>query len=213
MVLTNREFQEDLGDLMIHLSKFQSFTKNLQGQGCSPLMIREVFDAIIEHEYPDMDYYLAPTSDIVNNPDFESGLVKVLVRNHLSLTSSEKQAISNLLKTSSSLPSQGIAVSTPQKGYFEELQERKRCRLSDEQDQYIDCSFCIATSNTVERLFSTCKHVLTDQRKCMSPIMFEDLLFLKVNREMWDLPMVTIAMKNKEPREMNRDLDIYYNTQ
>jgi hypothetical protein len=42
--------------------------------------------------------------------------------------------------------------------------------------------------------------------------MFEALLFLKVNREMWDLTMVTIAMRNKEPREkMNGDLDIYYN--
>jgi Protein of unknown function (DUF3684) len=90
-------------------------------------MICKVFDAIIEHEYPDMDYYLAPTSDIVNNPDFELGLVKVFARNHLSLTSSEKQAISNLLKTLSSLPSQGIGSSTPQMSYFEELQKRKRC--------------------------------------------------------------------------------------
>jgi hypothetical protein len=124
MVLTNRMCQ-DLGDLMIYLSTFQSIT---QVQGCSPLMICKVFDAIIEHEYPDMDYYSAPTFDIVNNSDFESGLVKVLARNHLSLTSSEKQAISNLLKTLSSLPSQGIGVSTPQKGFFEELQERKSCR-------------------------------------------------------------------------------------
>jgi hAT family C-terminal dimerisation region len=178
-------------------------------QGCSPLTICEVFDAILENEYPDMDYYLAPTSDIVNNPNFESGLVKVLARNHLSLKSSEKQAISNLLKTSS-LPSQGIGSSIPQMSYFEELQKRNCCRLSYEQGQYIDCWFCIATSNTAERLFSTCKDLLTDQRNCMSPIMFEALLFLKVNREMWDLTMVTIAMKNKEPREMNRDLDIYY---
>jgi hypothetical protein len=114
-------------DLMMHLSKFQSITKNLQVQGCSP---REVFDAILENQYPDMDYYLAPTSDIVNNPDFESGLVKVLAQNYLSLTSSEKQAISNLLKTASSLSSQGIGSSTPQMSYFEELQERKRCRLT-----------------------------------------------------------------------------------
>jgi Protein of unknown function (DUF3684) len=146
LVLTNRECQ-NLDDLMIHFSKFQSITKKLQVQGCSPLMICEVFDAIIEHEYPDMDYYLAPTSDIVNNPDFESRLVKVLARNYLILASSEKQAISNLLKTLSSVPSQGIGVSTPQKRYFEELQERKHCQLSNEQHQYIDCSFCIATSN------------------------------------------------------------------
>jgi hypothetical protein len=46
MVLTNCECR-DLGDLMIHLSKFQSITKNLQVQGCSPLMICEVFDAPI----------------------------------------------------------------------------------------------------------------------------------------------------------------------
>jgi hypothetical protein len=77
IVLTNREFQ-DLGDLVIHLSKFQSIPTNLQVQGCSPLMIREVFDKIIEHEHPDMDYYLAPTSDIANNPDFESGLSNFL---------------------------------------------------------------------------------------------------------------------------------------
>jgi hypothetical protein len=57
-----------------------------------------------------MDFYLAPTSDMMNNPDFELGLVKVLARNRLSLTSNEKQAISNLLKTLLSLPSQGIAI-------------------------------------------------------------------------------------------------------
>ena len=71
-----------------------------------------------------MDYYLAPTSNIVNNPDFESGFI---------LTSTEKQAISNLLKTTSSLPSQGIKTSRAlQLGSFEELQTRKRCRRSDE---------------------------------------------------------------------------------
>ena len=50
MVLTNRECQ-DLGNLLILRSKFQSITKNLQVQGCSPLAVREVFDAIIENEY------------------------------------------------------------------------------------------------------------------------------------------------------------------
>jgi hypothetical protein len=81
MVLTSHECRE-LADLKIHLSIFQGITKKLQVQGCSPLTICEVFDAILENEYPDMDYYLAPTSDIMNNPDFESGLVKVLARNH-----------------------------------------------------------------------------------------------------------------------------------
>ena len=209
MVLTTREFR-DLGDLMMHLSRFNSITKNLQVQGCSPLTVRAVFDALIEGEYPDMNYYLSLTSDIVNNPDFESGLVKVLANNHLSLTGPEKQAISNLLKTTSPWPSNEII--TMENGYFDELHRQKRCRLSDEQDRYIDCSFCVASSNTIEQLFSVCKHVLTDQRKCMSPIMFEALLFLKVNRELWDLPLVANAMRENDPRGMNRDLDIYYET-
>ena len=80
-------------------------------------------------------------------------------------------------------------------------------------EKFIDCSFCVATSNTVERLFSLCKYVLTDQRKCMSPIMFEALIFLKVNRELWDVSLVAKAMKSKTAEveeEDDRDLDIYY---
>lgn len=84
--------------------------------------------------------------------------------------------------------------------YFEISKKRKRRRLSDEEVKYIDCTFCVATSNTVERLFSACKHVLTDQRKHRSPIMFEALMFLKVNRKYWDVIMVATAMKNNEPR-------------
>jgi hypothetical protein len=120
MLLTNCRCQ-DLTNLVIDHSKFQSITTRLQAQGCSPLTICKVFDTIIES---DMDYHLAPTSVIVNTQDCESGLVTVLVRNHLSLTSREKQRISNILKTSSSLPSQGIGISTPQMVYFEELQEQ-----------------------------------------------------------------------------------------
>ena len=63
----------------------------------------------------------------------------------------------------------------------------------------------MSTLHTLERLF-------TDQRKCMLPIMLEALLFLKVNREMWDLTIVAIAMKNNAPRGMNENLDMYYDT-
>ena len=93
--------------------------------------------------------------------------------------------------------------------YYQQLLKRRRLSAEDS-TQYIDCSFCVATSNTVERLFSACKHVLTDERKCMSPIMFEALIFLKVNKEFWDLPMVAKAMKNQEPRGSERDIELYY---
>ncbi|KAG6618481.1 Phosphoenolpyruvate carboxykinase [Phytophthora cinnamomi] len=42
------------------------------------------------------------------------------------------------------------------------------------------------TSNTVERLFSQCKFILTPQRSCMLPANFEMLAFLRVNRDLWN---------------------------
>ena len=62
----------------------------------------------------------------------------------------------------------------------------------------------MSTLHTLERLF-------TDQRKCMLPIMLEALR-VKGNREMWDLNIVAIAMKNNAPRGMNKNLDMYYDT-
>ncbi len=82
-------------------------------------------------------------------------------------------------------------------GYYHQLLIKRRRLSGDSLDQYIDCSFCVATSSTVERLFSSCKHVLKDEHKCMSPIIFEALIFLKENKAFWDLPMVAKVMKNQ----------------
>lgn len=196
-----------LDTLMNHLSKFESITKNLQKRGISPDMVRSVFDVICD-DYPAMRDYLHHHANIVNNPDFESGLVKIMARDFLNLSEGERRAIYSLKKVQvdeHSTPSSAV-----DKEYFEECKSRKRRRLSEEEEQYIDCSFCVATSNTVERLFSACKYVLTDQRKSMSPIMFEALMFLQVNRDFWDLPMLAKAMKNQSPRGAETDLDSYY---
>jgi hypothetical protein len=45
---------------MINLSKYQSKLK-FEVQGYSPLTVSKVFDTVIQHEYPDIDYDLAPT--------------------------------------------------------------------------------------------------------------------------------------------------------
>ncbi|KAG3108938.1 hypothetical protein PI125_g11387 [Phytophthora idaei] len=43
------------------------------------------------------------------------------------------------------------------------------------------------TLNTCERLFSECKMTLTPQRSCMLPAHFEMLMFLRANKDMWDV--------------------------
>lgn len=200
-----------LDELMVHLKQFQSITKCLQKQGVSGNEVRYVFDSIVD-DYPTMEHYLDRNAKIVNNPDFEVGLFKIMTKDCSSMTSAEKRATSRLKKLSPYEyyePDSSISHEETTDGYYQQLLKRRRAS-TDESDQYIDCSFCVATSNTVERLFSACKHVLTDEQKCMSPIMFEALIFLKINKEFWDLTMVAKAMKNQDPRGNERDKSFYY---
>jgi hypothetical protein len=55
---------------------------------------------------------------------------------------------------------------------------------------YVNCDFIYGSSAEVERLWSVAKYILTDQRKRLTPQMFEALLFLKQNKEFWGLPEV-----------------------
>ncbi|KAG6941549.1 hypothetical protein JG687_00019581 [Phytophthora cactorum] len=55
------------------------------------------------------------------------------------------------------------------------------------------------TSNIVERLFLQYKLVLTPQRRSMDSANFEQLAFLRVNRDMWDVS--TVASVTKEQNE------------
>lgn len=59
-----------------------------------------------------------------------------------------------------------------------------------EKDAYMNLDILPGTSVTCERLFSLAKHVLTDTRKRTSPALFEALMLLKVNRDLWDVILV-----------------------
>ena len=81
--------------------------------------------------------------------------------------------------------------------YAASLERRLKRRRMDavrEKDAYINLDILPGTSVTCERLFSLAKHVLTDTRKRTSPGLFEALMLLKVNRELWDVFLVGKAM-------------------
>jgi hypothetical protein len=63
------------------------------------------------------------------------------------------------------------------------------------QNKYIDCRFILGTNNTVERLFSRAKRFLTDARAGMTPYMFEVIMFLKMNEDLWGILEVAQAIK------------------
>jgi hypothetical protein len=76
--------------------------------------------------------------------------------------------------------------------------------ISKEEDgpktKFVDLQFLLSISNVVERLFSLARLILTDERKNMSPIVFEAMLYLQKNREYWSVIDVAQAMRNKHKR-------------
>jgi hypothetical protein len=67
-------------------------------------------------------------------------------------------------------------------------------RQTVKRDHYVNLDVIPGTSVNCERLFSLAKHIMTDTRKSTTPILFEALLFLKVNYDLWDAYSVGKAM-------------------
>ena len=61
----------------------------------------------------------------------------------------------------------------------------------------MDLAFLPPTSNICERLFSASRLILTDYRKSMSPRVFESIMALKMNRDLWDAKLVEKALSGK----------------
>eukprot|EP00171_Calliarthron_tuberculosum_P002931 IDg2931t1 len=149
--------------------------------------------------------YLAPNASTVTDPHFESGVVKIQNGNEDSLTIDEKNAceklrISRLIRSSSSL-SEGRTIA-------DKLANGKR-RCVEPRSKYRNCGFILGSAAEVEGLWSVCNYVLTNHRKSMTPLLFECLIFLKTNKEFWDLNLVTEAMRasfsERSTRMVNED--------
>lgn len=72
---------------------------------------------------------------------------------------------------------------------------RKRQKRVTQTEQYQDCRFILGSVAEVERLWSIAKHVFTENRRSMTPQMFEAIMFLKINCNHWDANLVAEAIK------------------
>lgn len=170
------------------MSKFQSITMQLQHEGINMYDVRVLFDAVIE-EYPDMSKYLSPTAEIVHSRHFETGLVKLIRDGDTCILSSSEKVAMAIFKIDS------VHNPSPQKELSFAERALKRVRL--QKRNYVDVSFICPTSNVVERLFSTAKFVFSDLRRSLLPRNLEMILFLKLNRELWDLGLVSRVVNRK----------------
>ena len=186
----------------VSLKKFDGVTIMLQKEGLSFIRAREIFDAFLE-DFPEMDQYLADDACIVENPVFERAIMRIV--NGLPLTDVEKRAASRLVKpqedsvadVQESLTNNAESVEESYTQILERRLKRQKMMQSegeDEQGKYWNLEMIPGTSVICERHFSLAKHILTDTRKRTTPLLFEALLTLKVNRNWWDVYSVGVAI-------------------
>ncbi len=156
--------------------------------------MRDLFDGVVE-KYPDTAKYLNFDAEIVNNPAFESAIVKVLNKVQEQLTPCEQDSIRQL-RQNSSLVVNSEPTFRQDKTFAENILLNKRRRIAPSAELYIDARFVMPTSNIVERLFSRAKIVLNDRRQSLYPVNFEMLLFLNANNRLWDVYDVEKAQRN-----------------
>lgn len=197
--------RRDIRSLQSARDAFNTFyfiTLELQEHGIDLKHCRDQFDELLRDErFGSMAHHLAPQAEIVHSPNFESGVIKIL--SCKGLTDAEAQACAKLRKqTSIDGQIEDEATNNGTLSTAERLNlNRKRRRLiaqglRNPEYEYVDASqYLCATSNVCERLFSQGKYVLTPQRKHMSPILFEAIMFLKKNIDYWDIRTVGAAIQ------------------
>jgi len=134
----------------------------------------------------------APESTALS-PDlpFEKAVIKIQRNHYHALTDEEKAAVQPLLKTSVGVAEEPANVPASLPGsptLLESITRREHDRAAgrDEMSPYVDCDFICGSAAEVERLWSTARYILTSQRRSMTPLVFEVLLFLKTNQRFWD---------------------------
>jgi hypothetical protein len=143
----------------------------------------------------------------VKNPVFEKAIVSI--SKGMKLTDEQRLEAARLLKSEPELlettsdsqagsSEESGAGGTPVKERYSETLERRLKRQKTLEAEapatYCNLDMLPGTSVNCERLFSLAKNILTDTRKRTSASLFEALLLLKVNRQMWDEHSVSRAM-------------------
>ncbi|ETI44701.1 hypothetical protein F443_10618 [Phytophthora nicotianae P1569] len=160
--------------LHAELEKLDTVCMALQHERTTVADVRLLFDSVVA-DYPVMGEYLRPNAKIVHSPLFESALVKI--GNGDTLSTAEARAI-KCFQAASDCEDKGEGAKRPP--------SRRRSRARSNVRYRALAKLVPPTSNTVERLFSSCKLITTPHRSCMLPANFVTIAFLRVNREMWN---------------------------
>ena len=63
---------------------------------------------------------------------------------------------------------------------------KRKINNTKDEELYIDCIFIFKSAARADRLFSHCKYIKTEIRNRLTQQLFEAIIFLKSNRELWE---------------------------
>lgn len=157
--------------------------------------------------------YISLDSEKRPNSVFERAVCKIQQGEEDKLTDFEKRAVI-MLRKQDNMDAEVVVeeeeVTNPAID-FDTYQQRKKPKL-EKVDEYIDLRFILGSAAEVERLWSLAKHVFTDGRSSMYPRLFEAIMMLRANRDLWNLEDMEEAIRawqadNKEKRLEKRMAD------
>jgi hypothetical protein len=137
--------------------------------------------------------YIGAGCDKLPNRDFISGVCKIQKNEIGLMTDDEKEACSHL-RANAGEGEEGAAPATL--NLLEKLERRRKNKRSSSclDNHFENVDYIIGSAAEVERVWSVARYVLTTQRMGLTPLMFEALMFLKMNGRFWDQSLVVEAM-------------------
>ncbi|KAE9334672.1 hypothetical protein PF008_g13856 [Phytophthora fragariae] len=154
------------------LKELNEVTKALQDSTLTLVGARRAFD-LVASKYPRMADRLASDAPVVNNPDLERGIVKIILGSRLN---AREQAACASFKSSD-----GDAATDQSSRSF--LASAFKKTHKSRAPVYMPLEWVPPTSNECERFFSQAKLVYSDLRKSMDPDTLEVLMFLSFNKD------------------------------
>lgn len=199
LIPTDGEMKQ-LTALLARLRDLESASKKLQDATLDMAQCRALLNAVIDL-FPSMASHLAADAPIVKWPDFERGCCKILDGERLS--ESETRAMSAFVtggharagatSTSARLAKRVKISSSSKAPAFAEKVLQQHANRTAKYDR-ASVTAIPPTSNTVERLFSAAKAVLSPQRQGLHPQTLEAILFLRLNKRFWSVATVASAL-------------------
>ena len=174
--------EHELKSLYERLKDSESVSKSLQQDGLEFQDARLLFNSLLVMQ-PSLKHFLGLSSNTVSKfQEFERALLKK--QEGKELCDLEQSFIRSFYVEETV---EGRSPSTESVSFADRILASKRPQLE------LSLKWIPATSNIAEQLFSSARHIFSDNRKKMTPVNLEAILFLKANKKLWDAQVVKQA--------------------